>query len=192
MQACAIEAGLFGKHDVVFKRFVGWCCPLSVGIISLIEHQALIVWLVVQVINHTAELAFTHSRIRAYIIYYITVLVFYGVFHVVEERAFGRPCLYILNACCHKSACACRHFLSEYYFPAVFNLHLESGCFAIVEECGFEDELFLVEIGSDAAVLQATLSDGLKPHRRPYTGHSGVETFVGIKSAALLSSWLET
>ena len=89
MQASAVESGFLAQHDIAFELLVVGGSPLSVGIVALVEHQALVVWLVVQVESGSTEFGLTHSGIRFHLVDNCAGSVGYGEFNVVEEWRLG-------------------------------------------------------------------------------------------------------
>ena len=73
VKACSIKTGSFRQKDVVLQSVIGWSCPDSVRIKSLVEYQALVIRLIVQ-INHIAlSVNLAHTEVRLHFIDNVSV-----------------------------------------------------------------------------------------------------------------------
>ena len=96
VQARAVETGFFSKLDVLLESLVRWCCPYSVRIITLVEHETLEVRLVVQIEVSVSRVHLSHAGIRLHLVYRLAVL-HHLVCDVVEERRLRAPQLHVLH-----------------------------------------------------------------------------------------------
>ena len=191
MQTGTIEAHGLGEFDVAAQCLVGGCRPDAVGIEALIEHQTLVVGLVVQVEIAVCHVHLAHSGIRLDAVDDLAAAT-HLIDHLIEERRLRRPQFGILHGHhCHGTVSTRDGGLSH-LFLTVEHLHSQLVAGRLTEEARMDDELLLVDVGHGEHRLQALLIDGFEPYRLPDARGTGVHTTVGIEFEGLLTTGLHT
>ena len=164
--------------------------PDAFGIEALVEHQTLVISLVVQIEIAVGTMNLAHSGVGTYFIYDLPCCILHRVFHVVKVGRLGTPQLGFLDGEHHTGTIHGRGCLGGYHFPCVKHLHGKCIAVGLAIELRTNDKLLLVDIGNGKHILQGLGADGLHPHRLPDAGGTGVVATARIVVPALLAAWL--
>ena len=190
MQTCAVEAHRLTHLDVVAEGLVGGCCPDAVGIVSLVEHEALEVGLVVEVEVSACEVDLAHAGIGLHFVQHGALRVTHRVGHVVEIGLLGPPELRVLDGQDDDGVVGSRSRFRRDDLLAVKHLDGQRIAIALLVELGADDELLLVDVGRSEYALECHRVDGLHPYGLPNARHAGVAASGAIELGALFAAGL--
>ena len=185
VEACAVEPGGHREFDITLQRLVGRGRPDTVGVKSLIEHQPLIVGLVVQADFVALDVDLAHARIGVHLVQHLPFRVHEPVGDVIKERRLRRPELRPLDRKHGDRAVRSLHRRGRHYLTAVLHRNLQRIA-ALRPEPGRDDHLSLVDVRHDLCKEQSSGVHGLHPHRLPDTRGAGVVATVGSILKVLL------
>ena len=145
MQAGTIETCLHRQFDIPFQCLVTRSRPDTVRIETLVEHQTLVVRLIVQINLIAFDMHLTHTGITIDLINYISILIQNLVLQIVKERTFRTPGLHLPNRKNNGRQRTCRNRPTGNNLTIVFQCYLQfSSCFFI--ETRTDNQLLLVDI----------------------------------------------
>ena len=185
MKPCSVESRCHGKLYVAFQGFIGRCRPYPVRIESLVEDEAEIHRLIVEIEPVADNLYLPHPGIRLDVVDDLSFRGEHIVFDVVEERVFRRPCL---------------HFLHSEFCLALGRgrYGLLADCLSVVQDADaeflpllhcmvFRSEYkpALVQVRDYVDILQPVLVDCFHPDCLPDAGGTGVFASERCVSSAL-------
>ena len=146
MQAGTIETCLHRQFDIPLQCLVTRSRPDTVRIETLVEHQTLVVRLIVQINLIAFDMHLAHTGITIDLINYISILIQNLVLQIVKERTFRTPGLHLLKRKNNGRQRTCRNRPTGNNLTIVFQYHLQfSSCFFI--ETRTDNQLLLVDIG---------------------------------------------
>ena len=122
VQTCAVEAHSLAHLDVMLECLITWRGPNAVGIVALVEHEALEVGFIIEVEVAACKVNLAHACIGLHFVQDVALGVTNHVLHIVKVRLFWPPEFRVLDGQ-HDDRVVCgRSCFRRYNFLAVKHL----------------------------------------------------------------------
>ena len=195
MLSCTVVAELKCKLDVFLERFVGRSGKEAVAPIALIENKTLIEVVAVEIDLSALALNLSHTEVRGKCVDSSAVFAKCEL-NVVKIRIVGLPKVEAFKLdlvvrevydSVNTSSCYVKS-KSRNKIALKGNFNCESSVFGNFSEESFELEAAVINVGSNADIVDILHTDSFEPYALPDTCHRSVPARKAFRSEALLTA----